>query len=177
MTETESTALMEKETAEDPGAPAAETLAITPVPEPEVGPDPTFLEKTLRRLEEQSVLQTALAKKRLFWVRLGSLFLGVTMAVVLLTASTLTPQIETALDTANGVMENLTRLSAQLEEADIPAILENLDRTLTQSRSSLTDVSEAVRSISAIDFAGLNQAILDLQRVLRNPLGSLFGRG
>lgn len=183
MTETETTALLEKETAEAAEAvgtaktaePAGTPLTVAAVPEPET--EPAALEKNLRRLEEQSALQTALAKKRLFWVRLGSVFLGVTMLIVLVTVTTLMPQLEAALDTAGGVMENLTQLSAQLQEADLPAILENLDKTLTQSRSSLVDVSEAVRSISSIDFAGLNDAILDLQRVLRNPLGSLFGRG
>ena len=164
MTETTSTALVERGP-----APLA-------VPGGEL-PEPPTLEGTLRRLEEQSALQTQLAAKRLFWVRLGSVFLGVTMAVVLMAAATLIPRAQASLDTADAVMESLAQLSGQLQEADLPAILENLDQTLTQSRSSLTDVSEAVRSISAIDFASLNNAILDLQKVLRNPLGSLFGRG
>ena len=92
MTETESTALLEKESA---GAPA-EPLAITPVPEPKAEPEPASLEKTLRRLEEQSALQTELAKKRLFWARLSGVFLGLTMLIVLVTVSTLTTQIESA---------------------------------------------------------------------------------
>lgn len=150
-------------------------LAITPAPHTEE--TPFSMEKTLRRLEEQSALQTELAQKRLFWGRLGCVFLGVTMAVVFFTAVTLSPRIEATLDNADLVMEHLTQLSQQLQEADLPDILENLNKTLTQSRASLGDVSEAVRSISAIDFAGLNDAILDLQRVLRNPIGSLFGRG
>lgn len=174
MTETGSAALAEKE-------PSALILPSVEPPAPAPGPDletgPASLEKTLLRLEEQSAIRTELAKKRLFWVRLGSLFLGVTMAVAVYAAATLMPQAQSALDTATVVMDSLTQLSRQLQEADLPAILENLDQTLTQSRSSLTDASEAVRSISAIDFAGLNEAILDLQRVLRNPLGSLFGRG
>lgn len=150
-------------------------LAITPVSHLEE--TPFSIEKTLRRLEEQSVLQTELAQKRLFWGRLGSIFLGVTMAVVFFTAATLTPKVNTTLENADLVMEQLTQLSGQLQEADIPAILENLNKTLTQSRASLADVSKAVDSLSSIDFAGLNGAILDLQKVLRNPLGSLFGRG
>lgn len=169
MTETESAAVIEIEK-ETPEVPAA----VAPAPEP------ASPEETLRRLEEQSALRTELTKKLLFWTRLGALFLGVTMMIALLAAVRLTqlvPQVEEALDTAGVVMENLTQLSRQLQDADIPAILENLDRTLTQSRSSLTDVSEAVQAISAIDFAGLGQAIQDLQRVLRNPIGSLFGRG
>lgn len=153
----------------------AQEFAITPASGPEEAP--FSMEKTLRRLEEQSVIQTELAQKRLFWGRLTAVFIGITMAVVALATARLMPRIQTTLDNADLVMEQLTRLSQQLEEADIPSILENLDKTLTQSRASLEDVSEAVRSISAIDFAGLNQAILDLQRVLRNPIGSLFGRG
>ena len=60
--------------------------------------------------------------------------------------------------------------------ADIPAILDNLDQTLTESRASLAEASEAVQAVSSIDFASLNTAILDLKRLLENPLGSLFGR-
>lgn len=150
-------------------------LAVTTAANPE---ETAFsMERTLRRLEEQSLLQTQLAQKRLFWGRLSAVFIGVTMAAVLLTVMTLTPRLQATLDNADLVMEQLTQLSEQLQEADIPAILENLNKTLTQSRASLVDVSEAVRSISSIDFAGLNEAILELQRVLRNPIGSLFGRG
>lgn len=173
MTENQSTALMDKETPKAPAIPAEETLAITPAP----GAGPASLEKTLRRLEEQSAIRTELALKRLFWVRLGSVFLGVTMAVVMLTAATLMPRVQASLDATDVVMDNLTQLSQRIEEADLPAILENLDQTLTQSRASLGEVSGAMESISAIDFAGLSEAIQDLQRVLRNPLGSLFGRG
>lgn len=167
MTETETNLRTENE--------AAQELSITPVPHPEE--TPFSMEKTLRRLEEQSVIQTRLAQKRLFWGRLSAVFIGVTMAVVVLAVVTLTPRVQTTLDNADLVMGQLTRLSQQLQEADIPSILENLNKTLTQSRASLADVSEAVRSISSIDFASLNQAILDLQKVLRNPIGSLFGRG
>lgn len=172
MTETESAAVIEKETAEVP--------AIAAEPEPEPASGPAFPEETPFRPKDQSDLRTELMKKQLFWTRLGSIFLGVTMMVALLAAARLmrlVPQAEAALETAGVVMENIDQLSRQLQDADIPAILENLDRTLTQSRSSLTDVSEAVRAISAIDFAGLGEAIQDLQNVLKNPIGSLFGRG
>lgn len=169
MTENGTAALMEKET--------PETTAILPVEVPGTEAGPVSIETTLRRLEEQSVLQTELARRRLFWVRLGSVFLGVTMGLAMLAALILIPRAQATLDAVDVVMENLTQLSQQLQGADIPAILENLDRTLSQGRSSLTDISEAVRSISSIDFEGLNRAIQDLQRMVKNPIGSLFGLG
>lgn len=172
MTETETTALAEREPS---------PLAVPPAPDPAPAPDPeqdlSPVERTLRRLEEQSLLQTQLSQKRLFWAQLGGVFLGVTMAVVVLAALILVPRAQAALDAADVVMDNLTQLSQQLQGADIPAILENLDKTLDQGRSSLGDISEAVRAFSEIDFEGLNQAIQDLQRMTRNPLGSLFGLG
>ena len=171
MTESEATALMEKETPDPTAILPVEPLA--PAPEAE----PVTIETTLRRLEEQSAFQTELAKRRLFWVRLGSVFLGATMAAVVLAVLILVPRAQATLDAVDVVMENLTQLSQQLQGADIPAILENLDQTLSQGRSSLTDISEAVRSISSIDFEGLNRAIQDLQRMVKNPIGSLFGLG
>ena len=44
-----------------------------------------------------------------------------------------------------------------------------------EGRESIKEASEALRQVSEVDFASLNQAILDLQKVLENPLGSIIG--
>lgn len=190
MTDTETAAAVidpeARETREapaQPAAPAEEPPAPAPKPQKSApslaapSPAEARVESLLRRLEEQSALQTKLAKKRLFWGRLSALCVGVMAAVLVFTVNTLMPRVESVLGTANSTLSSITILSQQLQDADIPAILENLDQTLTEGRASLNEASQAVQSVATIDFASLNQAILDLQRLLSNPLGSLFGRG
>lgn len=133
------------------------------------------LETTLRRLEEQSALQTALAKKRLLYARLSAAFLAVTAIAVVWMVGQVIPQVERTLNTANSTMQDVDLVMQQLAFADIPGVLENLNQTLTEGRESIADASDALQQVSSIDFAGLNKAIQDLQGVLENPLGSLVG--
>lgn len=136
------------------------------------------LEAALKRLEEQTALQTALAKKRLFYSRLGAAFLAVAAVSLVWLAGRVAgmlPQVERTLGSASSALESVDLLAQQATEADIPAILENLDQTLVEGRESINEASLALQQVSEIDFAGLNQAILDLQKVLENPLGSLVG--
>ena len=150
MDEKENTATLEKQEVPQTGAAA---------------PDPSAarVETLLRRLEEQSVLQTRLST-------------AVFAVALMLLAGRVIPAVERTLTNANTTLLEVTTLAQQLEGADIPAILDNLDQTLTESRASLAEASEAVQAVSSIDFESLNQAILDLKRLVENPLGSLFGR-
>jgi len=133
------------------------------------------LEAMLKRLEEQSALQTAIAKKRLFYSRLSAAFLGAAALAMIWLAGRVIPQVELTLSNANSALQTVEVVAQQLNAADIPAILENLDQTLVEGRESINEASEALQRVSDIDFAGLNRAISDLQQVLENPLGSLVG--
>ena len=159
MDEKENTATLEKQEVPQTG-----TAAPSPAPDPSAA----RVETLLRRLEEQSVLQTKLAKNRLST--------AVFAVALMLLAGRVIPAVERTLTNANTTLLEVTTLAQQLEGADIPAILDNLDQTLTESRASLAEASEAVQAVSSIDFESLNQAILDLKRLVENPLGSLFGR-
>ena len=134
-------------------------------------------EELLRKLEEQSALRTAMARKQLQLTRLSTLFVGVMAAAVVLFVGLCLPRVNATLGYADGALQNLQAVTQQLQEADLAAILRNLDQTLTEGRVSLQDASEAMRNISAVDFEGLNKAITDLQKVLNNPIGSIFGFG
>lgn len=163
---------------------AEETLAVQEVlpavPKEEPVPAPAGearLEAALRRLEEQSALQTALAKKRLLYARLSAAFLAVTAIAVVWMVGQVIPQVERTLNIANTTMQDVDLVMEQLAFADIPGVLENLDQTLSEGRESIADASDALQQVSSIDFASLNKAIQDLQGVLENPLGSLVGWG
>lgn len=155
-----------------PEAPAS-AQSIQPAGAP--APAEIRLEATLRRLEEQSALQTAIAKKRLFYSRLGAAFLAAAAFALVWMAGRVIPQVERTLSAANSALATVDIIGQQLAYSDIPGILENLDQTLLEGRESINEASEALQQVSEIDFAGLNQAILDLQEVLENPLGSLVG--
>lgn len=147
-----------------------------PEPAPEKGPgQEDRLETLLRRLEEQSALQTALAKKRLLYARLSAAFLAVTAIAVVWMIGSVIPQVEGTLSTADSALQNAEIVLQQLDKADIPAVLDNLDDTLTEGRESIEEASQALQQVSRIDFEGLNKAIYDLQAMLENPLGSIIG--
>lgn len=131
------------------------------------------LEMLLQKLEGQSALQTVLAKKRLLYARLSAAFLAVTAVTVLWMVGRVIPEVESTLDTVDSALQSAEVVIRQLDESDIPAILENLDNALTECRQSMDEASVALQKVSSIDFGSLNKAIHDLQGVLENPLGSL----
>lgn len=133
------------------------------------------LEAVLKRLEEQADFQTAIAKKRLFYSRLSAAFLAAAALALVWMAGRVVPQVERTLDSANSALASVDSIGQQLAAADIPGILENLDQTLMEGRESIKEASEALRQVSEVDFASLNEAILDLQKVMENPLGSIIG--
>ena len=87
------------------------------------------------------------------------------------------PAVENTLSRADVTLDHIAIIAQQLEAADIPGVLDNLNQTLNEGRESLNEASESIQEISAIDFAALNAAILDLQKLVKNPLGSIFSRG
>lgn len=73
---------------------------------------------------------------------------------------------------------NITTLSAQIENADLPGLVsdvndlvENADTLVTESTENLDSV---VKKIDNVDFEKLNQAIDDLASVIE-PIAQLFG--
>lgn len=165
-----------KPAAAETALPAPLSAGLEPAPAPQIpAPAEDRLEAALKRLEEQSVLQTALAKKRLFYARLSAAFLALAAFALVWMAGRVLPQVERTLGSANSALQSVDLVAQQLAGADIPAILDNLDQTLSEGRESIAEASDALQQVSEIDFDGLNQAILDLQKVLENPLGSLMG--
>lgn len=121
--------------------------------------------------ESPSRLET-LAEKQLMWTRLGALSLAGTFAVVLITVLAAAPRIGAVLGRAEQAADSLEQVSRQLEQADIPGLLEEVDGLVSQS----TDTAEAaMEKIEELDVASLNKAIVDLKNLIE-PLARLFGR-
>ena len=163
----------ETKTAAETVQPAAPSTGLEPAPASEI-PAPAEDRLAMTGLMAD-VLQTALAKKRLFYARLSAAFLALAAFALVWMAGRVLPQVESTLGSANSALQSVDIVAQQLAGADIPAILDNLDQTLLEGRESIAEASDALQQVSEIDFDGLNQAILDLQKVLENPLGSLMG--
>lgn len=115
-----------------------------------------------------------IAKKQLFFQRISACCMIVIALCVLFAVMKVVPMVQTTLehinDTAIKAQESLVQvdeMTAGLNEAS-----KNLNKLVDENAEVMTD---AVKSISEIDFEGLNQAITDLQGAV-GPLANFFGR-
>ncbi len=115
-----------------------------------------------------------IAKKQLFFQRISACCMIVIALCVLFAVIKVVPMVQTTLehinDTAIKAQESLVQvdeMTAGLNEAS-----KNLNKLVDENAEVMTD---AVKSISEIDFEGLNQAITDLQGAV-GPLANFFGR-
>ena len=141
----------------------------------------------LRQMQEESARQTACLKKQLFMARLCAVFTGAALLVVIVLFSLLVPRLTGLVGAANDVvgqagvvLADLQNVSAELSEADIGGVLNNVDGLVLQSRDgivkALDDVEKALSVIEGVDIATLNKAIKDLHDVV-SPLSRMFGGG
>ena len=113
-------------------------------------------------------------KKHLFWQRLSALAVVATFLVVLVTAIILVPKVSQTLEHINSVAQ---KAEAEIENVDgmvteMTAASQNLNKLVDDNAEGLTD---AVTSMSNVDFEGLNKAIEDLQATV-GPMASFFSK-
>ena len=72
----------------------------------------------------------------------------------------------------NDVMVNLDGITQNLAQTDLNSMLENVNDLVVQSEESMAD---AMTKIDAIDVDALNDAIVDLGKIVA-PLAKLFGK-
>ncbi len=113
-------------------------------------------------------------KKQLFWQRISAIGLAGLLATVIVIASILVPE---ATKTLNYIDEVAVKEQETLEEIDkVAASLVESSTNLNQLvESNAQEVTDAVKSISEIDFEGLNKAITDFQTAV-GPLASFMSR-
>ena len=113
-----------------------------------------------------------IAKKQLLWQRISTSCIALLLVVVITTVSKLIPQVETTLgnynDVAVKVQESLKEVDEMTDE--MVKASENLNKLVDENADELT---AAVKSISEIDFEGLNQAITDLKNAV-GPLANVL---
>ena len=128
---------------------------------------------TLEASNDSLAQLVAIGKKQLFLQRISTMcFLGM-LLVVVVCALVIVPKAVTTLSHINTVA---TKAEKSLENVDsmttsVSTTAGNMDKLLNDNGEKLTS---AVKSISEIDFEGLNKAITDLQSAV-GPLAKLFG--
>lgn len=113
-------------------------------------------------------------KKQLFWQRISAIGLAGLLATVIVVACILVPEATKTLNYIDEVaikeqetLEEINKVAASVVESST-----NLNQLVENNAQELTD---AVKSISEIDFEGLNQTITDFQTAV-GPLASFMSR-
>ncbi|RKM56386.1 hypothetical protein D6853_06240 [Butyrivibrio sp. X503] len=113
-----------------------------------------------------------LSKKRLFYQKISTCCIAGMLAVLLICVLIVIPKVSTTLSHINSVA---TKAETSLESVDkmtdsILKASENMNKLVDDNGENL---AAAVKSLSEIDFEGLNKAITDLQDAV-GPLASLM---
>lgn len=101
--------------------------------------------------EEQK--KTGLKKLRL--LRAGVVFLGITMACVVLSAALVVPAL---MNTANEAAKAL----AIVQKIDIETIAEDMDALALQANDTFAQVGDAVKKLNDLDIESLNETIVEM---------------
>ncbi|WP_026651727.1 hypothetical protein [Butyrivibrio proteoclasticus] len=115
-----------------------------------------------------------LLKKQLFFQRLAAISTTGIFLVILVAALLIVPRAIRTINQVNQLATDATNSVAKIDEMteSITTASENLNGFIDENAETLT---KATKSISEIDFEGLNQAISDLQETV-GPMASFFSK-
>ncbi|MCR5671477.1 MAG: hypothetical protein K6G10_10765 [Butyrivibrio sp.] len=129
-----------------------------------------------QELQKEDVLSqlAKTAKKQLMYQRISAICLIVMALLFAYAVFTIVPQVGTTLghinDVANSVQSSITGIDTMVEEMTTAS--KDLNKLVDENAETLTS---AVKSLSEIDFEGLNQAIQDLQDAV-GPMATFMNR-
>ncbi|RKM58517.1 hypothetical protein D6856_12210 [Butyrivibrio sp. XB500-5] len=113
-----------------------------------------------------------LSKKRLFYQKISTCCIAGMLAILLICVLVIVPKVNATIVKVNGVA---TKAETTLDDVSgmtesIVKASENMNKLVDDNGSNL---AAAVKSLSEIDFEGLNKAITDLQDAV-GPMASLM---
>ena len=111
-------------------------------------------------------------KKQCNALRVIAVLVAGIFLVVLISAVQLVPRATDTLAQAEEVLGNLAQVTEELEKANLPGLIENLDTLVGESGEGIQD---AMEKLGTVDIDTLNEAIGDLQAIVE-PLAKLFVR-
>lgn len=115
-----------------------------------------------------------IGKKQLFYQKVATSCIAGMLVVMIIAVAVMIPRVSTTLTHINSVA---TKAETSLENVNtmtnsVSTSAGNFDKFLNDNSEKLTS---SIKSISEIDFEGLNKAITDLQSAV-GPLAKLFGK-
>ena len=122
------------------------------------------LQELVARLEKQAARQTGFARWQCIMAAVCCVVFLVMAGILASKAMDISLRVET-------VVSHLESITAELDEADLKGMVENLDSLAVTSQAS---IQEAMGEFSSIDFEALNRAIANLAGVVE-PLSRFFG--
>jgi len=126
----------------------------------------------MRRVEEFNAQQVKYAKKQYLMAGISAACSICMLLAVIICGLVLMPKLLDTFEQIDMVMTNLEDVSAELAEADLAGMLEEVSTLVGDSQAG---VSDAINKISTLDIDTMNEAIQDLKAVVE-PLAKLFGR-
>ena len=95
-----------------------------------------------------------------------------TFLVILIVALAVVPKTVRLIGTAQGTLDNMQEVSEQLTALKLSETIQSIDDNTARA---MTDVSDSMEQIQALDIEALNESIEGLQESVDN-LNSLFGK-
>ncbi|MCR5605433.1 MAG: hypothetical protein K6F69_01270 [Treponema sp.] len=131
---------------------------------------------------EKEIMQSLkkAADKQTFYARLTMLFVGGIFIVVLAAVLMLLPEVMNTIgkynDVADQAQDVVAKATVTLDNADeaIDSVSQASNNINTMVGDNGDDLTKAIENLSNIDYEGLNNAIVDLQKAV-GPLAKLFG--
>ena len=128
----------------------------------------------LQRIDANTQKAVLASQKRLFYTKIQLSLLAVGTAAILCFLLLVGPGLYRSSRNADQALENLQSITAELAQADIPALMAEMDALAKQGQDSLDAIEKAAEVLEKLDIDTLNQAVSDLQKAA-SPLARLFG--
>lgn len=123
------------------------------------------LQDLMTRLEKQAARQTRFARWQCIMAAVCCVAFLAAAWILASKAVDISVRVES-------VVSNLESITAELDEAELKTMVEDLDSLAVTSQAS---IQEAMGQFSSIDFDSLNRAITSLAEVVE-PMSRFFGR-
>ncbi len=102
---------------------------------------------------------------------MSMIFLGLLTLIVAIVVMNIMPKVEQLYSSAMVSLENLEETSRQLNDLDLPELVENVNELTVEASSG---VAAAVGKLDDIDVENLNRSIKSLAAIIE-PLAKFFG--
>ena len=109
-------------------------------------------------------------KLQLIFTILNTVFSGLIFVVIAVTALLIFNRVDKVYKSAMVSLENLEKLTTELDEADVPGTVRHIDKLTVQATE---DLSRSMEKLDSVDLETLNGAIKNLYDTIE-PMAEFF---